>query len=110
MNTLEFLRTYEELKSYNPGATVYGINGAMKELKRLDTKIHHLCEMYCNGDLDENGFDTSTKTPYKKLDKLAKDLNIVISVNQDPRGPAVCLHLPSGHYNSWDGETWRLLW
>jgi len=91
IKTLEMLQTLDTLHRYE------------KSLTNLNTKA-------CNGEIEDSAYENKTDKIESKVKVIAESLGFGISFNHDPRGAAICFILPSGKYNSWDGETWRLFW
>ena len=55
-------------------------------------------------------FPASNPTLRNRVKKITDQLGFQVKFNQDPRGFAIRFILPSGRYNSWDGETWGINW
>ena len=91
----------------------------LNKLHRYEKTLHRINENACNGWPNGQGYENqewrkkdekTEKRIESKVVEIAKALGFGIRFNGDPRGNAICFLLPSGRYNSWDGETWRLYW
>lgn len=110
-----YLDTYEQFRTEFPELGRYVLHEVLKNLGALERKLNNYNTMLCNGIRDEQQEESVQKrvaaAEYKVRAIVASWLaGCTVSFNHDPRGAAICLHLPSGRYNSWDGETWRLTW
>jgi hypothetical protein len=105
---IETVNGYQFIRDECPDLGRNEIIDLMLELKKLDGRIYTQCMAYCNGWIDSDLFDKRTAKLYARLDEISKLMGIEITVNQDPRGSSVCLHLKN-HSNAMD-STYRVTW
>jgi hypothetical protein len=102
--------TFQRLKEENTkSVTDDRIQEIMSLLHRHEITIQRLYTNECNYGLTDKE-KRKLGSSKKRVQNLAEELGLKVGFNSDPRGPAIKLYLPSGRYNSMDGETWRILW
>ena len=57
-----------------------------KRLLRLETKAHKLAVDFCNGDIDQDGYDKKIDHLLNKVEDILANPKVPIFVNNDPRG------------------------
>lgn len=77
------------------------------KLRREEIKLHRFYNIACMRDVTEKE-DKAADKCQERVKKICETLGCKVRFNADPRGGAICLILPSGRHNSWDGETWRI--
>lgn len=79
------------------------------ELLRLADRLQHYAEAACNYSLTP-AQEKRVATLEARVLAICAELGLRVTFNGDPRGYAVKLHLPSGHYNTWGGreEGWGI--
>ena len=95
----------EELKESN--LDYLEIYNKLESLVTINASLNRLNELACSYEL--------TSRQEKRLENLENEaINIIESLGfkgdtqRDPRGEAILIYLPSGKYNSWDGESYRI--
>ena len=83
------------------------IYNKLEALVTIEHSLSKLNELACNYPL--------TSRQEKRLENLEKEaIQIIESLGfkgetqNDPRGHAILIYLPSGKFNSWDGESYRI--
>jgi benzoyl-CoA reductase/2-hydroxyglutaryl-CoA dehydratase subunit BcrC/BadD/HgdB len=76
VNTIQLLRSY----TYN-----------LKELYKIENRLHNLDEKWCNGDIEESEFSKKETEYMRKAQEMAAIYNLKAYHQQDPRGGALYL-------------------
>ena len=83
------------------------IKDSLEELISLNSSLNRLNELACN-----IGLTTSQEKRLERLEseaiEIIEDLGFRGDTQRDPRGDAILVYLPSGKFNSWDGESYRI--
>ena len=83
----------------------------LKRLHYLEGRLTRLNERACDdAKMTEEYYNKTSASLERAVKEAAGEMGFDIRFNGDPRGAAICFVLPSGRYNSWDGETWRIHW
>jgi len=92
----------------------YGFRDAdLNKLHRAETSLHRIDELLCSVEMSEQEqarVERRAENIERRIDALCTEHGVEVRFNGDPRGGAVRLVLPGGESNSWDGETWEILW
>lgn len=80
----------------------------LTKLRRLSAKLDRLNTAHSNGIITPKQEKEALKAVQKVRQICADTLKCSVYINQDPRGTAIGLILPSGASNSMDGKTWRI--
>ena len=89
---------YERIKQHGnrllkifPDATIKDPIALCKKIKRIDTKMHRIAELYCNGDCLMDQWELFEASALKNLDNILgfKATGIPVFINGDPRGYAL---------------------
>lgn len=70
--------------------------------RRVGDQLHHIYEQSCNGEIDEQTYEELTEPLYKKAQDKAKELELFIFFQTDPRGATIYLdkkEIPYNNYN-----------
>ena len=101
------------------GKSLHEIVELCEVLHQAERAAHRIAERQCNGYKDRQGNwddaaaaadERSWEKWFRKVADAVECLGIQVHFNGDPRGSTVCLYLPSGCSNNWDGKTWRVNW
>lgn len=62
-----------------------------RKLRIIESKAHRAAEQYCNGEINNDGWDYAMDTTLNRLDRLLrfKDAGVPVIVNGDARGYAL---------------------
>ena len=69
--------------------------------------LHNIYEMSCNGEIEEDQYQSATGRLYAKLDAKAKELGLYIFYQTDPRGATIYLSkepIADNNYNRLGSE------
>lgn len=64
------------------------------------------CNVACRTDAERARRDKQKDELRAEVEFVAGALGLTAEMDTDPRGYTIKLKLPSGRYNSWDGESW----
>ncbi len=81
----------------------------LDKLYLCEKTLSRLNEIACERDMTQREEKLNERTE-NKVREIANTMGFKVDFNADPRGCAIMFYLPSGKYNSWDGETWRINW
>lgn len=82
----------------------------LEKLHFYEARLSNLNTRYANGDIQDVEYTKKSTSIKAKVKIFADQLGFKVDFQNDPRGAAIMFYLPSGRYNSWDGESWRLFW
>lgn len=82
----------------------------LEKLHFYEARLSNLNTQYANGDIQDEDYTKKSLSIDEKVKEIADRLGFGVGFQNDPRGAAIMFYLPSGRYNSWDGESWRLFW
>ena len=74
----------------------------LTRLRQVEARIQEQNEAECNGEMTEQMIMIAEKfqlDAIAEIHNMLKDTVSVVSINNDPRGPAIRLKLNSGYYN-----------
>jgi len=86
------------------------IHDILERLHRHETTLSRYNEMDCNGEELSRYQRKREENIMSEIEGIAEKLGFEVRFNSDPRGGAIRFILPSGRYNTWDGETWGIFW
>lgn len=106
----EYQGTFDRLREENTkGVEEDRLHEIMAALHRHETTLQRLGAEGTGRELTAKE-ERKIESTENRVKQLADELGIPVEFNGDPRGPSIKFYLPSGRYNSWDGESWRILW
>ena len=82
----------------------------MKKLHRWEKTLNNKYIDACNRQLTEKEEEKAEILEKRIKEYVLENLGFNVKFNRDPRGCSIKIYLPSGRYNSLDGETWRINW
>jgi len=85
----------------------------LNKLHRYETSLHTIAEIWCQENISDSEIKRIEKRETSienKVKEIAEHLGFKVKFQNDPRGMSIRFILPSGYYNSWDGETWVIDW
>lgn len=86
----------------------YDLINYLNKLTYFERKLNRFACQWCNGEIEENDYNTLTKKLETKVKNICALLNLQVTFQSDPRGAYICFIMPDKSYNSFDGETYRL--
>lgn len=83
----------------------------LKPIRTLENKAHRLCELSCNGEIDEQVFEKQiAEIGYKVRQLFTQNINEYgFFINQDPRGYALKLESGAGKLSFTDWGRYEIL-
>ena len=72
------------------------IKNKLEALVTINASLNRLNELACEVELSS------------RQEKRLENLGFKGDTQRDPRGDSILIYLPSGKFNSWDGESYRI--
>jgi len=79
----------------------------LEKLVVINASLNRLNEIACSYQLTDRQEKRAENLENQAIE-IIKHLGFEGATQNDPRGNAVMIYLPSGKFNSWDGETFRI--
>lgn len=83
------------------------IKQKLETLVTINSSLNRLNEMACNMELS-NRQEKRQENLEDQAIAIIESLGFKGDTHRDPRGDAIMVYLPSGKYNSFDGESYRI--
>ena len=83
------------------------IKQKLEELVTINASLNRLNELACNIELTSRQ-EARQENLENEAIEIIESLGFRGDTQRDPRGDAILVYLPSGKFNSWDGESYRI--